>query len=63
MSENGSTAEPPACGMFLFISPNAYMNLPKWTWAGAHNHYPSIQKLVEESDEMLKKKKLFYNLP
>lgn len=63
MSENDSTGEPPACGMFLVISPNAYMNLPKWMWGGAHHHYPSVQKLVEESDERLKKKKLFYNLP
>lgn len=61
--EDDPIAKSPKCGMFLVIAPNSYRNLPKWMWEDAHHSYSSIEQLVEESNERLQKKKLFYNIP
>lgn len=60
--DNDSNAKSPECGRFLVISPNAYLDLPKWMWEDAHHPYASIQQLVEEFDERLQQKKLFYKI-
>lgn len=60
--ENDKITKSPACGIFLIISPNAYLNLPDWMWMDAHHQYSSVQQLVEESNQRLKKKKIFYKI-
>lgn len=62
-SDNESNGKSPACGKFLVVSPNEYLNLPIFMWRELQHPYSSIQQFVNEANERIKKKKEYYHLP
>lgn len=53
----------PHCGQFIIISPDEMDTAPEWIWKESQTVYDSVQELVDEANERLKKKKAYYGLP
>lgn len=60
---NDANAVAPACGKFLLVSPNQYLNLPDFMWEEFAHPFYSIGDLILQADEALVQKKAFYKLP
>ncbi|WP_150118564.1 hypothetical protein [Collimonas fungivorans] len=58
--DNDATAEAPACGKFLVVSPNQYLTLPDWMWKNLQHAYSSIQSFETEANQRVQLKKEYY---
>ena len=55
-------AKAPACGKFLVMSPNQYINKPDFLWEEFQHSFSSIEALIKQADEAVAEKKVFYKL-
>jgi hypothetical protein len=54
--DNSPNMEPPDCGKFLVMSPNQFLIKPDWVWEDLQHPYSSIDQLIQEADEIKKRK-------
>jgi hypothetical protein len=52
-----------ACGKFLVVSPNQFVNSPDFMWDKLQHNFYSVSQLVDEANVTASEKRKYYKLP